>query len=169
MYFNTSCFVFAITVRARATVMVHNPLYEETDGHYEQLPDCRGRPPPSIPLPSAPPLPAPSYLDSVTPQLPPPRENVAKHCTTSSLTMLDKCAPRDSNELPESKSLNRMSTHSEDCYTIMNSAGTVTILPRVTITATPSSPPAIIDDEKGSPSIMINDNDKCADDDDVSV
>ena len=149
--------------------MVHNPLYEGNDGHYEQLPDCRGRPPPSIPLPSAPPLPNPSYPDS-TPQLPPLRENPTKY--SASLPAMDKCTPkprRSSLGLPESKSLSRMSNYStEDCYTVMNSAGNVTILPRIA-----SSPPPTTtadDDEKGGPSIKSSDDDdKCADDDDVSV
>jgi hypothetical protein len=152
-------------VRARANAMVHNPLYEGNDGHYEQLPDCRGRPPPSIPLPSAPPLPTPSYPDSI-PHIPPPREN---HGT--SLPGLEKFTPKDRSSvaLPESKSLSRMSHYSsEDCYTVMNSAGTLTILPRFTITVTPSSAPTADDDEKGTPSIKSSD-DKCADDDDVSV
>ena len=148
--------------------MVHNPLYEGNDGHYELLPDCRGRPPPSIPLPSAPPLPTPSYPDSI-PHLPPPRENHANYCT--SLPGLEKFTPKDRSSvgLLESKSLSRMSHYSsEDCYTVMNSAGTLTILPRFTITATPSSAPTADDDEKGTPSIKSSD-DKCADDDDVSV
>lgn len=153
------------TARARANAMVPNPIYDGNDGHYEQLPDCRGHPPPSLPLPSAPP-PSQSYpIHQLTPTpLPPPRnENGALY---SSLPTMGKLAMREG--FPESKSLSRMSNYSsEDCYTVMNSAGTVTILPRISTT---SPPPPIIPNEKETQMMTMTSNDgKSVDDDDVSV
>ena len=152
-----SLYLIVLSAR-RPNGMIMNPLYDGIDeGHYEQLPDCRGQPPPSIPLSSAPTLHTPT-----TPHLPPPRSNSA--------TQDRACTKHiESLALPESKSLSCMSTYSsEDCYTVMSSAGTVTILPRLTTTAATAAVPT--DGEEGKCLSVVSDKENGEEDDDnISV
>lgn len=120
--------------------MVQNPLYDTTDDddYYEQLPDYKIHPSLSLPLrfpPSTMASTGQPYTD-VTPQLPPLRRDSVATRGESALRVVEK-SPKHmtSVPLPESKSLGGMSQCSgEDCYTIMSPAGTLTMVPRITIT-----------------------------------
>ena len=144
--------VYTVLTARRTHPTVINAVYDGIgEDHYEHLPDCRGRPPPSLPLHQDHPL-------TTTPQLPPPKGTSISHPTpdkpTSKLRRVS---------LPESKSLSGVSCQSsEDCYTVMNS-GTVTILPRVTTSAAAAA--WACGGERKSPQSTREEN-KCGDDDD---
>ena len=119
-------------------MMVQNPLYEATDDeHYESLPDCKSHPSLSLPPPSTMASTGQPYTN-VTPQLPPPRRGSTATRGGAVMGGREKSPKHTTSEQPpECKSLGGMSQYSgEDCYTIMSPAGTLTILPRITVTNT---------------------------------
>ena len=139
-----------IALAAKKThAMVPNPLYEAADDHYEHLPDCKNHTPSSHSPRSLDPHPptllpihpntsssAGQLYNDVTPQLPPPRKDSSGD-KPATLSTLEKSPqhPTTGVQLPESHSLGSMSAYSggEDCYTVMSPAGTITMLPRLTV------------------------------------
>ena len=106
-----------------------NPIYESGDDEdmYEELPEMAGDKTYSE---VAPPLPSARY-DHLPP---PPNVTVTgeKEPNTHSLSATPKHDPNGKLALPSSNSSGALSTHSapEDCYTVMNPAGTITVVPR---------------------------------------
>ena len=102
--------------------MVTNPIYAGSEGFYEELPEN---------LPSSEHLSAstPATSASVPPNIPPPRKT--DPFETPNLSESKKEAKING---PRPSSLDNLSScgfdETEDCYTVMSPAGTLTVLPR---------------------------------------
>lgn len=119
-----------------------NPIYEAGDDVYEELPDllkdkqsCNEG---VTYCDVAPPLPSARY-DHLPPALAPPPATKLQDQNGDNTDSISKTPKSDPTEkktedlltLPSSNSSSSLSVHStEDCYTVMNPAGTVTVMPR---------------------------------------
>ena len=117
-------------VKFQPTVV--NPIYESGDDSvYEELPDFlptgKGD---TVYSDVGPPLPSPRYD-----HLPPvagDKLGAEKEGNVVSQTPTPQCDPTEKLTIPSSRSSGALSVHStaEDCYTVMNPAGTLTVVPR---------------------------------------
>ena len=103
--------------------MVSNPIYEGSDGFYEELPDC---------LPSSEPFSAKASA-SIPPNIPQMRKmdpqemkNISESEKGAMECKLDRAPPSSL----DNHSLSSQHGETEDCYTVMSPAGTLTVLPR---------------------------------------
>ena len=99
--------------------MVSNPIYEGSDGFYEELPDF---------LPSSETFSAQASA-SIPPNIPPMRkmgQNISESGKEAMECKLDRAPPSSL----DTHSLSSQHDKTEDCYTVMSPAGTLTVLPR---------------------------------------
>ena len=116
--------------------MVTNPIYGDSDGYYEELPDntnslhqCNSNAPACNVI---------SASDTTSPTVPPPRKGNPQEMTLELSesereaieSKLNGNIPPSSSHDTTSLSSTNVPNDTEDCYTVMSPAGTLTVLSR---------------------------------------